>query len=110
MSKADSHRGTTGLFAQPIGKGLHQHHKHIFPKSTLELIRLGTYWPEIVGEELTTLTRPVKLAYSKSTGCLHIGSHSAAALELQHMQPVLLQRIHEIMGHRRVGRLKFVPI
>lgn len=101
------YRGTTGLFAQPIGKGLNQTHNELFDKSTLELIRLGTHWPEIAGEAADT-SRPVKLNYAKNGANLHISASASSALELQHMQPVLIQRIAKILGHRKVNRISLM--
>ena len=107
--KKKKHYGTTGLFAEPIGKGLQQHHKKIFDKSALELVRLGTHWPEIMGEFLAPNSQPTKLQYIKGgQAILHIKTNPAIALEIQHMQPIILTRISSILGHQKVQRLKMV--
>lgn len=102
------HSGTTGLFAQPIGKGLAQYHKNQFNESTLELIRLGTQWPEVVGTEIARFSRPIKLVYSRDKASLHISTGAALALEIQHMQPVILQRVAHILGHSKVQRIQLL--
>ncbi len=107
MSKA-KHYGTTGLFAQPIGKGLQQLHKKTFDKTQLELVRLGTHWPEIAGEIIAQSSRPIKLVYSRNSASLHISTNSAVALEMQHMQPIILQRIAEILGHKKIQRIQLM--
>ena len=93
------------MFAQPIGAGLTEHHKKNFDKSALELIRLGTHWTEIAGEDAAPNSRPLKLNYSRNGGVLHIGASPSSALELQHMQPILLQRVATLLGHRKVNRV-----
>lgn len=103
-NKPKKYYGTTGLFAQPIGKGLNKTHSQLFDKSTLELIRLGTHWPEIAGEAAYN-SRPIKLNYSRSGATLQISASPSSALELQHMQPLLLQRTAHILGHKKVNRI-----
>lgn len=104
MSKTKKYYGTTGLFAQPIGRGLNKTHQELFDKSTLELIRLGTHWPDIAGE-VANSSRPVKLNYSQNGATLHISASPSSALELQHMQPILLQRAAKFLGHKKVNRI-----
>ena len=101
-------RSTTGLFAEPIGKSLNQFQNSVFDKSMLELIRLGTQWHYITGDLVSRCSRPVKLRYSKNGGTLQISASSAIALEIQHLQPVILERMQEILGHRRITRLQLV--
>ena len=106
--KKYQHRGTTGLFAQPIGKGLNQFHQKSFDKSKLELLRLATHWSDIVGSFMVESCFPVKIHITKSTGSLHISCSSAIALELQHMQPVILQRTQKFLGHSKIQRIKLI--
>ncbi|MDG1286657.1 MAG: DUF721 domain-containing protein [Rickettsiales bacterium] len=107
MSKP-RHYGTTGLFAQPIGKGLQKLHKNTFDKTQLELVRLGTHWSEITGDFAAKSSRPTKLIYTRSSATLHISTTSAIALEIQHMQPIILQRVAEILGHKKIQRIQLM--
>ncbi len=108
MQKKTRYYGTTGLFAQPIAAGLASHQKDIFDKSTLELLRLGTFWPDIAGADAAQNSKPCKLRYTKGTAILVINSTPSSALELQHMQPILLQRIAKIIGHRKIERIQLI--
>lgn len=107
MSK-NKHFGTTGLFAQPIGKGLAKYHKSVFDKSKLELIRLGTNWPKIVGDFAAESSSPAKIQYLKNRAILHINATSAIALELQHMQPIILERVSKLLGHNKIQQIKLI--
>lgn len=71
-------------------------------------------WPDIVGGRLGAASRPVKVDWPRrragDTGradpaTLVVRVESAFALELQHMAPVLIERINAVYGWRCIGRL-----
>ncbi|TDR93777.1 DUF721 domain-containing protein [Enterovirga rhinocerotis] len=71
-------------------------------------------WPEIVGERLAGFCRPVKVewprrrpgeAAASDPARLVVRVESAFALELQHMAPVLVERINAVYGWRCIGRI-----
>jgi hypothetical protein len=73
--------------------------------------RLLTDWPAIAGPELASRSQPVKLtgergARGGATLVLHCGS--AAALELQHAELQLLERINDHFGCPAVARLRLI--
>jgi len=65
--------------------------------------RLVTDWQAIVGERLAEVCLPEKLGRD---GALSIRVAPAFALELQHLEPKILERIATFFGHRAVTRLK----
>jgi len=68
-------------------------------------------WPDIVGAELAALTAPEKLQQRRGDlagAVLHIRVAGAAAVELQHMAPTVLERINGFYGYRAVDRIKLV--
>ncbi|MBF0335340.1 MAG: DUF721 domain-containing protein [Alphaproteobacteria bacterium] len=69
-------------------------------------------WPAIVGPLLAAQAMPLKLARGrgeKAEGVLHLKVASgAAAIELQHLEPLVLQRINGYFGYRAVARLALV--
>jgi hypothetical protein len=72
---------------------------------------LLTDWPSVVGPELAARSQPVKLTGDQSgrggaTLVLHCGS--AAALELQHAELQLLERINDHFGYPAVARLRLI--
>jgi hypothetical protein len=72
--------------------------------------RLIPDWPTIVGPELGARCQPIKIARSAGgEAVLHLRASAAAALELQHREPQLIERINGYFGQPAVTRLRFVP-
>jgi hypothetical protein len=72
---------------------------------------LLTDWPAVVGAELAARSQPVKLAGERSArggSTLVLHCASAAALELQHAELQLLERINDHFGYPTVARLKLI--
>ena len=70
-----------------------------------------TDWPAIVGEALAAHSTPLRLGFPRGKrleGTLHVSVSGALALELQHLEPLVLARINGYFGYRAVGRLKLV--
>lgn len=77
------------------------------PSPLLSLIGI---WPEIVGAELARQSRPEKLTggRAKAPGTLHLRCTGAAALELQHRVPEILQRVNAFLGFTAVARIALI--
>jgi hypothetical protein len=69
------------------------------------LVRLKSDWPEIVGADWASVAWPTSLGRD---GALKLRSAPAAALELQHRAPLLLERINLYFGREAVTRLVLV--
>ena len=98
------------LFPQPLAKSVEQAVKPIFKKHGFAEHRILTEWHAIVGEEMASYSLPQKLvipARKKENGTLHILVAAGRALELQHMQPLILERIAAYFGYTAVSRLVF---
>ncbi|WP_374630772.1 DUF721 domain-containing protein [Ferrovibrio sp.] len=72
-------------------------------------------WPEIVGPLLSPDTQPERLIYpgeAASGATLEVAVSGAQALELQHLAPLVVERINGYFGYRAVAglRLKQMPI
>ena len=69
-----------------------------------------TDWPSIVGEALAARCQPVKLTGGGRGhgGILHVHVAGSAALELQHSEPQLLERINSYFGYPAVARLRLI--
>lgn len=70
-----------------------------------------TRWSEIVGPELAAGTAPEKLTFRTAghgDATLHVRVSGPLATELQHLEPVVLERINTYFGYRAVGRLALV--
>jgi hypothetical protein len=65
-------------------------------------------WPAVVGQDLARDSLPVKLSFSRGDrldGTLHLRAAAGAALELQHLEPVIIERINGFFGYRAVARI-----
>ena len=82
----------------------------ILPKITREAFRdrgfyqasILTSWSEIVGEEMASRSCPEKISKG---GVLTVRVEGSFALEFQHIEPQLLERIACHFGHRAVSRI-----
>ena len=82
-----------------------------FQKQGFAAIDIITHWEEIVGPELAGRTEPQRLVWARredpdSVGILHIRVEGAYAIELQHLAPVVIERVNRYFGWRCVGRIK----
>jgi hypothetical protein len=73
-------------------------------------------WPEIVGERLARFTQPLRIEWPRGAAArdrdtrpepatLVIRVESAFALEMQHLAPVVIERVNAHYGWRCIGRL-----
>ena len=68
-------------------------------------------WESVVGSELAAMCQPEKLTFphgKRSAGTLHIRTSGGYALELQHLEPQLVERINVFVGYTAVSRLKLI--
>jgi hypothetical protein len=66
-------------------------------------------WTAIVGAMIAERSLPLRLSFAggeRREGTLHVRVSGALALELQHLEPQVLERINGYFGYRAVGRLK----
>jgi len=68
-------------------------------------------WQKIVGGELAQSCAPLRLTFQqpreRREGTLLLRVEPGIALELQHLAPLLVERINTYFGYRAVARLKF---
>ena len=73
-------------------------------------------WPEIVGERLAAFTQPMKMEWKRrgagaapaarpEPATLVVRVEGAFALEMQHLAPVVMERVNAHYGWRCVGRI-----
>lgn len=68
-------------------------------------------WPEIVGEAHKRICQPqaVRFSGNRSIGAtLVVETTSARAAEVDHLSPVLIERINQFYGYRAISRIKVV--
>ena len=67
--------------------------------------RLMAEWGSIVGKELAGRTRPEKLDRRGQNGTLKLVVAPGWAVEVQHLEPLILQRVNQFFGMEVVTRL-----
>jgi hypothetical protein len=91
-----------------IGASLPDATKGAVAKRGFTEARLLLDWSVIVGETLARHTLPERLVRPRGEGggVLHVRVSGAFALELQHLEPQVIERINAHFGHAAVARLK----
>ncbi len=83
----------------------------VLGKRGLAFGALITDWPAIVGQQLSQRTAPDKLSFprgKREEATLHIRAMGAIALELQHLEPQIIERINSFFGYHAVARIKLI--
>jgi hypothetical protein len=78
-------------------------------KRGFALAQLLAEWEAIVGPALAAAASPLRLVKARGPGdgaVLEVRAGGAAALELQHREPLLIERINAHFGYKAVERLK----
>lgn len=92
-----------------LGKTVEKLIRPIFGKRGFSEAAVVTDWAAVIGAELARHTRPERIAFaphSRSEGTLHLRvANSSLALELQHLEPQLIERINRYFGYRAVARV-----
>lgn len=73
--------------------------------------QLVTQWEAVIGPELAGKLSPDRLSFARGErrdGVLRLRVASAFAVEAQHLEPLIIERINGFFGYRAVGRLVLV--
>ena len=91
--------------------GVHGLTKRALGKHGFSSAALIEEWDSVIGPELAATCQPVKLAFpprQRDGGTLHIRADSGTALELQHLEPQIIQRVNAFLGYAAVARLTYI--
>ncbi len=75
--------------------------------------RLLTEWDEVVGADLAMLVRPLRLSHASKEGMggtLTLGVLGVRALEAQHQEPMIIERVNAHYGYRAVARVRLSQV
>ena len=73
--------------------------------------QMVTQWETVVGAELAAEISPERLVFSRGErrqGTLRLRVSSAFAIEAQHLEPVIIERINGFFGYQAVARIALV--
>jgi hypothetical protein len=81
-----------------------------FARQGFAAVEIVTHWEDIVGGDLARRSEPLRLIWPRrddpdSVGTLTIRVEGGYALEIQHLAPVLIERVNRYFGWRCVGRI-----
>lgn len=96
---------------QPIGAALPKIASKAIGKRGFAEASLITDWKSIVGDTLAEVSQPTKLSFrpgERTDGTLHINVQGGVATELQHLEPLVIERINSHFGYGAVSRLRLV--
>jgi hypothetical protein len=97
-------------FAAPLADLVGKAVADAFAKQGFAAIEIVTHWEDVVGDDLARRCEPIRLAFPRrddpgSVGTLLIRAESAYAIEVQHLAPVIIERVNRYFGWRCVGRI-----
>ncbi len=96
------------LFPKPVGGCIEPLTRPVFKAKGLAGSRIITEWNTIVGESLSQHCMPEKLSFppgKKTGGTLAIAVENGFAPQLQHMQPLMLERLATYFGYKAIERI-----
>jgi hypothetical protein len=82
-----------------------------FARQGFASAELVTRWADIAGPEIAVLAEPIKLQWQRTTpgesepATLVLRVEGPAAIEVQHLSNVILERVNRFLGWRAVDRL-----
>jgi hypothetical protein len=100
-------------FPRQLADVLHKTLNDAFAKQGFASTELVTRWPEIVGAEIAAHAEPEKIQWSRpyggdtpEPGTLVLRVEGPAAVEIQHLSGVVLERVNRFFGWQAVGSLR----
>jgi hypothetical protein len=83
-----------------------------FARQGFASTELVTHWADIVGEEIAAHCEPMRIKWPRGVdvdapepATLVLRVEGPVAIEIQHLSPVILERVNRFFGWRAVGRL-----
>jgi hypothetical protein len=100
-------------FPRPIADVLHKTLNEAFAKQGFASTELVTRWAEIVGAEIAEHSEPEKIQWPRpyggqppEPGTLVLRVEGPAAVEIQHLCGIVLERVNRFFGWQAVGSLR----
>jgi hypothetical protein len=100
-------------YPRPLKDLLHKTLTDAFAKQGFASTELVTRWTEIVGTEIAAHSEPEKIQWSRpydgrtqEPGTLVLRVEGPAAIEIQHLAGVVLERVNRFFGWQAVGSLR----
>lgn len=99
-------RPRTPLGSKPVGRVVGNITRGVMRRRGFRDVAILDNWPAIVGPQLAHWSQPVRLSQRGAEGgVLTIRVEGAMALEVQHLAPMIMERVNTYYGHNTVRRL-----
>ena len=112
MNNKDDFENRTTKDLQSIAQTLLPLAQDILGKNGFVETDILTNWDEIIGEQLANYSFPQKIVFQKNKkndGCLYLTVPSGAfAVEIQHREKYILEKINRYFGYNAVSSLKII--
>ena len=110
MNEENRKKSRSGGGARPIGRVAGRLVATAFGRRGFVHAEILTRWAAIVGADLADHSQPMRLRQSQGDrdGVLEVRVLGAGALEFQHREPEIIERINAYFGYRAVTRLALV--
>jgi hypothetical protein len=102
-------------WSKPLGELVRSAIDPVLARRGFGLTGIVFYWHEIAGERLAAMSRPVKVQWPARRGgpvdngparaALVVRVEAAGALDLQHIAPVIIERVNAYFGWHCIARL-----
>jgi hypothetical protein len=98
-------------YPRPLRDLLNRCLDEAFAKQGFASTDIVTHWPEIVGTEIAAHAEPVKLQWPRGdteepeAATLVLRVQGPAAIEIQHLSGVIVERVNRFFGWRAVKRI-----
>jgi hypothetical protein len=98
--------------ARPLGDLVRRTLADTFARQGFASTELVTHWADIVGAEIAAHCEPMQIKWPRGgdpqapdPATLVLRVEGPVAIEIQHLSPVILERVNRFFGWRAVGRL-----
>lgn len=99
-------------FARPLADLIGKTLRDSFAKQGFASTELVTHWSDIVGPEIAAHSQPIKIQWPRPVegqapppATLVLRVEGPAALEIQHLSGVMLERVNRFFGWQAIGRI-----
>lgn len=94
-----------------LGGALHEVVAPVYRARGFAEAKLLSDWLKVVGSEMAEKATPLKVTFPQGQhigGTLVVAVQGGYALEIQHLEPLILEKIATYLGYRAVNRMKIV--
>lgn len=104
-------RGSRSCLTRPVGELVDTLAKPVFKKRGFVETRILAEWERIVGQALATHTRPQQINFPRdkqTNGTLTLKVAPGWSLQVQHLEPVILDKLATFFGYRAISGLRLI--